>query len=160
MEVIGMRGLIWYHGESNTGNHSHYGPRLAALIRGWREAWKRDFPFFFVQLANYGKPQSDPNEDGGWPRVREAQRQTLSLPHTAMAVAIDVNPENDPHPPNKYEVGRRLTLPARALVSGEKVAYSGPHCLLNGCIHFEAVGIFVEFLSNDCLRHDGDAVPL
>ncbi len=119
-----IRGVIWYQGEANTAPERAplYGRLFTALIRDWRRAWAQgDFPFLFVQLANY---RAAP--DSMWPEVREAQRQALGLANTAMAVTIDIGNPGDIHPGNKREVGRRLSLAARALAYGETLVYSGP----------------------------------
>jgi sialate O-acetylesterase len=93
-----------------------------ALISDWRAHWREgDFPFLFVQIANF---TSTPLE--AWPVVREAQRRTLSLANTAMAVTIDIGDPGNVHPADKQDVGERLSLAARAIAYGEKVEYSGP----------------------------------
>jgi sialate O-acetylesterase len=87
-----FRGVIWYQGESNTSRAEQYRTLFPDMIRAWRAAWGRgDFPFYFVQLANIE------NRDG-WPELREAQRETLSLPNTGMAVTIDIGDPDDVHP--------------------------------------------------------------
>ena len=99
-----------------------------ALIRGWRRVWGQgDFPFLFVQLANYGRP-SGPEGPGDSERaeLREAQTVALSLPNTGMAVAIDIGEGRDAHPRNKQDVGRRLALVAGHVVYGWNEEYSGP----------------------------------
>src|SRR5262249_40482440 len=100
---FGVRGAIWYQGESNASRAGQYGVLFPAMIRDWRRAWgEGDFPFFFVQLANF-RPEG--RADGrAWAELRDAQRRTLSLPGTAMAVAIDVGESGDIHPRNKREV--------------------------------------------------------
>lgn len=119
-----IRGVIWYQGESNTDSLRApvYGRLFQAMIQDWRSAWHEgNFPFLFVQIANYDAGPGD-----GWPIVREAQSEALSLTNTAMAVTIDIgNPQNI-HPTDKQDVGFRLALAARALAYGEKVEYSGP----------------------------------
>ena len=119
-----IRGVIWYQGESNTASERApvYGRLFEALIRDWRRAWGQgDFPFLFVQLANYRTPP-----EAMWPELRESQRRALALAGTAMAVTIDIGEPSNIHPANKQEVGRRLALAARAVAYGEKIAYSGP----------------------------------
>ena len=117
-----IRGVIWYQGESNTDDERApiYGNVFQTMIRDWRMRWGQgDFPFLYVQIANF-------NAGDGWATVREAQRQTLSLKNTGMAVAIDVGSPNNVHPRDKQDVGHRLALWARDLSYGEQVEDSGP----------------------------------
>ncbi len=121
----GIKGVIWYQGESNVG-HAEYRERFSSMIDDWREKWGQgDFPFLFVQLASFLEPTSKPT-DSSWASLREAQRETLSVPNTAMAVAIDVGEWNDIHPLNKKAVGDRLAAAAQKLAYDEDVVYSGP----------------------------------
>ncbi|MCL2348246.1 MAG: sialate O-acetylesterase, partial [Planctomycetaceae bacterium] len=107
----GIKGAIWYQGETNAGRAYQYRTLFPLMIQTWREAWGQgDFPFYFVQLANY-----DPNGDkvlgeSAWAELREAQTMTLGLRNTGMAVTIDIGDSKDIHPKNKQEVGRRLAL--------------------------------------------------
>jgi sialate O-acetylesterase len=129
-----IRGAIWYQGESNRNDGLLYEKRMAALIEGWRLAWKLgDFPFYYVQLApyNYGYDRETPAGDVPdflrLPLIWEAQRNALRLPNTGMAVVTDIATLNDIHPPNKRDVGYRLSLWARANAYGEKtLECSGP----------------------------------
>jgi oligogalacturonide lyase len=124
-----VRGVLWYQGESNTQTAAIYAEQMKALIRNWRTDWgRKDLPFLFVQLANYGKfLDTMPGKGGGTTLVREQQLKSLAIANTAMVVAIDN--ADDPaniHPKNKQEIGRRLALAAEGLVYGEKLSYSGP----------------------------------
>jgi len=116
-----IRGVIWYQGESNSGERAPiYAHLFQTMIRDWRRSWDEgDFPFLFVQLANW-------NNGERWPEVRDAQRQALALRNTGMAVAIDIGDAVNLHPPNKQDVGLRLALAARAIAYGEKIEWSGP----------------------------------
>lgn len=117
-----IRGAIWYQGESNASPTGApiYARAFQAMIRDWRRAWGTgDFPFLFVQLANF---KANPS----WPDLREAQRETLSIANTGMAVTIDIGNPTNIHPTNKQDVGLRLALAARAVAYGEKLEYSGP----------------------------------
>jgi sialate O-acetylesterase len=120
-----IRGAIWYQGEANTrrdGAPDLYGRQLATMIDDWRQHWAiGDFPFYFVQLANF---RSDASED--WPAVREGQRTALQVKNTGMAVTIDIGNPDDVHPLNKQDVAKRLALLARAHTYREAVEYSGP----------------------------------
>ena len=91
-----IQGAIWYQGESNAGRAYEYRTLFPALIQDWRDAWAQgDFPFLFVQLANFMPAKPEPGESA-WAELREAQLMTLSLPNTGMAVAIDIGDANDP----------------------------------------------------------------
>ncbi len=121
-----IRGAIWYQGESNAGRAEQYRTLFPAMIADWRTAWGQgDFPFLFVQLANFGKRHDQPVECA-WAELREAQTMTLSLPNTAMACAIDIGEGADIHPRNKQDVGRRLALGALRTVYGRDIVHSGP----------------------------------
>ncbi|PWU05060.1 MAG: sialate O-acetylesterase [Bacteroidetes bacterium] len=122
-----IKGVIWYQGESNANNAMEYAGKFSTLIRDWRAKWKMgNFPFLYVQLPNFMETKSEPGESD-WARVREAQRKTLSIPNTGMAVAIDLGEWNDIHPLNKKPVGERLALQAMHLAYGDKnLVYSGP----------------------------------
>ena len=115
----GIKGAIWYQGESNAGKSRQYRSLFPAMIADWRAKWKLgDFPFVFVQIAPFnGQP----------PEIREAQMLTLAKSkNTAMAVTTDVGNATNIHPTQKEPVGQRLALAARALAYGEKTEYSGP----------------------------------
>ncbi|WP_200978051.1 sialate O-acetylesterase [Echinicola sp. 20G] len=127
LKQFSVKGVLWYQGESNVGEAYHYKEQMAALIEGWRKAWdKTDLPFLFVQLPNFMTPSHAPHS-GTWPQIREAQRKTLEIQHTGMAVTIDVGEANDIHPLNKKTVGERLALQAFKIAYGEtKGVFSGP----------------------------------
>jgi sialate O-acetylesterase len=110
-----IRGFIWYQGESNSDRPVEYRTLFPAMIRDWRRVWGRaDLPFYFVQLANFKAANDQPTESD-WAHLREAQRFTLSfVPHTGMAVIIDIGEAGDIHPKNKQDVGRRLAACALA----------------------------------------------
>lgn len=107
----GVRGGIWYQGESNGGEGVEYFHKMRALIEGWREIWNQgdfEFYFYFVQLADFQHPNDNPAGGDGWARIREAQRQALTIPYTGMAVITDIGEAKDIHPRNKQDVGIRL----------------------------------------------------
>jgi sialate O-acetylesterase len=109
-----LRGALWNQGESNADRASEYHPLFATMIKAWRVHFGQDdFPFYWVNLANYAVP-TDGNERGrSYAILREAQTKTLALPNTGQAIAIDIGDPKDIHPANKQEVGRRLALIAR-----------------------------------------------
>lgn len=126
-----IAGALWYQGESNSPTASIYRDLMETLITDWRKQWNEgDFPFIYVQLANIGKEiETEPAKGGTEAIKREAQLFNLSIPKTAMVVAID---NADPldmknvHPKNKQEIGKRMVLAALAIAYGEKLTYSGP----------------------------------
>ncbi len=122
----GIKGVLWYQGESNTGRAYQYRELFPALIENWRSRWgQENLPFIFVQLANIGQHVPQPGESP-WAELREAQLMTLSIPRTAMAVTIDIGEADNIHPRNKQEVGRRLALGALKVAYGRNVVSSGP----------------------------------
>ena len=121
---FGIKGVIWYQGESNSRLPfaALYARLFPALIADWRTEWHEgNFPFLFVQISSFKSNSSE-----AWPIIREAQRRSLSVANTAMAVTIDVGNPDNVHPGNKQTVAARLALAARALAYGERVEYSGP----------------------------------
>jgi len=105
----GVRGAIWYQGESNEEDKRAYHPKLKSLIEGWRQAWGQgDFPFHFVQLPGLSESSRDnPAGGDGRAEIRQAFVETLALPNTGMAVTLDIGTPGE-HPPNKYDTGIRL----------------------------------------------------
>lgn len=134
LTYLPVKGVIWYQGESNVGQYAQYQPRFTAMIRDWRAKWAQNsgqqqrLPFLFVQLANYLEKTPEPT-DSHWAGLREAQRQSLTEPDTAMVVAIDVGEWNDIHPVDKKTLAERLALAARAVALGEDAQYQGPQLL-------------------------------
>jgi sialate O-acetylesterase len=120
-----IRGAIWYQGEGNADKAYQYRELFPLMIKDWRKQWNYNFPFYFVQLANYTTVLPQPAE-ASWAELREAQLQTLHLENTGMAVIIDRGEVKSIHPKDKQEVGRRLSLIARANAYGEKIPFSGP----------------------------------
>lgn len=105
----GIRGAIWYQGESNVSRAYQYRTLFPLMIQNWREEWGQgDFPFYWVQLADFLAEKPEPAESA-WAELREAQTMTMkALPNTGEAVIIDIGEGKDIHPKNKVDVGRRL----------------------------------------------------
>ncbi|MBX2841891.1 MAG: acetylxylan esterase [Flammeovirgaceae bacterium] len=126
-----MKGVIWYQGESNDGEAHKYNHLFEEMINSWRDRWaggdvlNRNFPFLFVQLANYQKTPDNPKA-GEWPELRDAQLKALDLPNTGMVVTIDIGNQFDIHPRNKKDVGKRLALLAWEKAYGNDIISSGP----------------------------------
>jgi sialate O-acetylesterase len=121
----GIRGALWYQGESNVGRAALYSVQFPALISSWRSLFGQgDFPFLWVQLPGYAA--ADDHSGQAWAFLREAQSKALALPMTGQAVIFDGGDIRNIHPRDKQEVGRRLALIAKAKVYGIPVDYSGP----------------------------------
>jgi sialate O-acetylesterase len=123
----GIKGAIWYQGESNAGRAYQYRDLFPLMIQSWRDEWKQgDFPFYWAQLADYLAEQTQPG-DSTWAELREAQTMTMSrLPNTGEAVIIDIGEGKDIHPKNKVDVGRRLARWALAKDYGISIPYHSP----------------------------------
>jgi sialate O-acetylesterase len=124
-----IKGTAWYQGESNIPTKEIYSLQMEAMIKNWRTDWGQgDFPFIFVQLANYGKYiDTVAGKGGGTTYIREQQLKNLAVSNTAMVVAIDN--ADDPaniHPKNKQAIGKRLAIAAEGLVYHEGIIWSGP----------------------------------
>ncbi len=125
---FGIRGAIWYQGESNVERASEYRTLLPVMINDWRTRWQQgNFPFGIVQLANFHQVQKQPG-DSPWARLRDAQWQTSrTVTNTGLIVTIDLGDARNIHPANKQDVGRRLGVWAMSQVYGRKsILYCGP----------------------------------
>jgi sialate O-acetylesterase len=121
-----MKGVIWYQGESNAGRAWEHGQLFPFLIEQWRKEWGQgDFPFYWVQLADFKAEKSAPGESD-WAELRESQTKTLALANTGQAVIIDLGEGKDIHPKNKHDVAARLVRWALVKDYGLKFAYRSP----------------------------------
>ena len=123
----GIRGAIWYQGESNAGRAYQYRELFPLMIDSWRDEWGiGNFPFYWVQLADFMNENQNP-ENSSWAELREAQTMTMDkLPNTGEAVIIDIGEGKDIHPKNKQGVGARLARWALAKDYGIKIPYQSP----------------------------------
>jgi sialate O-acetylesterase len=119
----GIKGAVWYQGESNAGDAALYSYLFPLMITHWRSEWQQgDFPFYWVQLADYKTEAVEPEAES-WGEVREAQTLTLKLPNTGQAVTIDLGEGKDIHPRNKRDVAERLARWALVKDYGMKLSY-------------------------------------
>lgn len=122
----GIKGVIWYQGESNASRAWEYGQLFPYMIEQWRAEWGQgDFPFYWVQLADF-RAEVDQPGDSQWAELRESQTKTMSLPRTGEAVIIDLGEGNDIHPKNKYDVAARLVRWALAKDYGFNIEPQSP----------------------------------
>ena len=120
---MSIKGFIWYQGETNSAHDRapFYESLFSGLIEDWRMHFSQgNLPFLYVQISSFNSPGED------WGRVRDAQRRSLAVANTAMAVTLDIGLAGNVHPPDKQTVGARLALGARALAYGEQVPYASP----------------------------------
>jgi sialate O-acetylesterase len=151
----GLRGVLWYQGESNTEEAAPYQALLAALMLDWRRQFSAELPYLIVELPNFGPTPAAPTASD-WANLREAQRRAvLNDAHAALVVTIDVGDARELHPADKQSVGARLARAARHLIYGEPVTASGPvprSAMRDGArvvVSFEAVeGALVAYSSN------------
>ncbi len=124
---MSIKGAIWYQGENNANRAFQYRKSFPLMISDWRKQWKQgDFPFYFVQLANFNAANGNSLVGSAWAELREAQAMALALPNTGMAVIIDVGESYDIHPKNKQDVGKRLAALALNKTYGENIVCGGP----------------------------------
>ena len=117
-----IKGVIWYQGESNTGQPELYERLFPSMINNWRRDFGSDLPFYFVQIAPYDYGDYTKSEF-----LRDAQRKTLMLANTGMVVTLDIGNVKNIHPANKKDVGERLALwGLNNLYGKENLVYSGP----------------------------------
>ncbi len=123
----GIKGAIWYQGETNASRAYQYRDMFPLMIKNWRDEWKiGEFSFYWAQLADFMAENGQP-EDSAWAELREAQTLTMkALPNTGQAVIIDIGEGKDIHPKNKEDVGKRLARWALAKDYGVSVATQGP----------------------------------
>jgi sialate O-acetylesterase len=123
---FGIKGIIWYQGESNAERANEYGQLFPVMIKQWRREWGQgEFPFYWAQLPNYKDRVFRPG-DSDWAELRESQTRALALPRTGQAITIDLGEGKNIHPTNKAEVAARLVRWALARDYGIAIAYRSP----------------------------------
>lgn len=120
-----LKGVIWYQGENNTNRAYAYRSLFPLMIKDWRKQWGYNFPFIWVQLANFMSVDVRPKESE-WAELREAQNMALSLPATGQVVITDLGEVGDIHPKNKKDVGLRLAANAFQVAYGRDTIAAGP----------------------------------
>lgn len=149
----GLAGVIWYQGEANTWRPQAYQKVLPLLISSWRKDWnKPDLPFYFCQLPNFQARHSQPQKSL-WAELRESQDHTLAVPHTGMAVLIDLGEEKDIHPANKKGPGERLAAIALARSYKQPQPCEGPRYASHG-IEGSAIRVKFKDLSMGLVARD------
>jgi sialate O-acetylesterase len=152
-----IKGICWYQGETNTGKSVEYAQLLPALIKDWRQKWNNtSLPFLYVQLPGFMDYDYLPSESS-WAVLRESQAKALSVPNTAMTVAIDLGEWNDIHPDNKKDVGERLALSALKLAYHENVIHSGPS-LLSSEIKDQQIILTFDNIGSGLKTKDGEPI--
>tara|TARA_B000000557_G_scaffold175430_1_gene142825 strand:- start:324 stop:995 length:672 start_codon:yes stop_codon:yes gene_type:complete len=137
-----IKGVIWYQGEANVWEPSHYQDLLASMINDWRGYWRYQFPFYYAQITPLEYPEGQYSQI-----IRDAQRKTLKkVKKTGMAVLLDIGEKDNGHPGNKKDVGKRLALLALENDYNHNVVSSGPlyedHTIVDDYIEisFKSVG--------------------
>lgn len=152
-----IKGVVWFQGESNTGDPGNYQPMLTAMIRDWRDRFgQENVPFIIIQLANFLESADQPRESN-WAELREAQRKTAQLPGTGLVVTIDLGEWNDIHPLNKKDVGYRAAWQAFRLAYGESGVATSPLPVRANC---KGRNIFILFSETGSGLVSRDGRPL
>lgn len=154
---VSLKGILWYQGESNSGQPEKYESYLNALVSGWRQVFNQpELPFIFAQLPNFMDVSYLPTESN-WAEFREAQLKALSIPNTAMTVNIDLGEWNDIHPENKKDVGERMALAGLKLAYNQDLVYSGP---LFKDYEIKGNKIIISFnhVGSGLINNDGDTL--
>ena len=115
-----LRGVLWYQGEGDNDRPTEYSLLFPRLIQSWRQAWGQALPFIFASLSSYVWPTDS------WAYLREAQTKGLSQTNTGMIMTYDIGDYADIHPVDKWDVGYRFYMKARAVAYGENLISSGP----------------------------------
>ena len=165
---VPVAGVLWYQGESNADNRDDataYGDLFRTMITGWREALgQADLPFMWVQLPNFGDPQTaaqgGPPTFDAWPILRAEQSEALALPATGEVVAIDTGLPDatggvDIHPRNKEPVGERMALVVREVVYGEDLVAGGPRYAANALLEDGTVAVTLTGATDGLTTADG-----
>lgn len=156
---FGIRGVLWYQGESNEERAEQYGLLLPTMIKSWREKWNQPkLPFGIVQLPNFRDVAPQPTDEA-WSHLREQQRRTVvNTLHTGLIVTIDIGEAHDIHPHNKLDVGKRMSRWALADVYGQNITATGPifeKAKVEGSkvvLQFDEVGEGLRILQGDQLQ--------
>jgi sialate O-acetylesterase len=151
----GIKGAIWYQGESNAARAAEYADLFPLMISHWRKEWAQgDFPFYWVQLADFKAEQAQPG-DSEWAELRESQTKTIrAIPNGGQAVILDLGEAADIHPRDKRDVAERLARWALARDYGQKLVYRSPEYQSVAITGSQAVLTFDLFGSEKLRAHD------
>jgi sialate O-acetylesterase len=154
-----MRGAIWYQGEGNARPGAvPYDQTLPLMINDWRKRWGDEFSFYYVQLASYHAPSTEPGTPDSWALTQDRMRLVLATtPKTGMAVTNDVGEANDIHPKNKKDPGERLARWALAKDYGKQLLYSGP-LFKSSEVKDGAIRVTFDQAGEGLKSRDGDAL--
>ena len=144
-----IKGVIWYQGESNAQNIETHERLFPLLVNSWRENWKEELPFYYVQLSSSDRPS--------WTWFRNSQRKMMAaIPNCGMAVSSDRGDSLDIHPRYKREIGERLARWALNKTYGRRIIPSGP---LYRSVEFKDGAAYLSFDYGEGL-HTSDGQPL
>lgn len=154
-----MRGAIWYQGEANAKPGAvPYDSTLPLMIGDWRKRWGDEFSFYFVQLANYRAPSTEPGTPDAWALLQDRMRRILATtPKTGMAVINEVGEEKDIHPKDKKTPGERLARWALAKDYGRDLLYSSP-LFKSSEVRGDAIRVTFDHAGTGLKSRDGGAL--
>lgn len=154
-----MRGAIWYQGEANAkAGAVPYDQTLPLMIRDWRNRWGDEFSFYFVQLANYHAPSTEPGTPDAWALLQDRMRRSLATtPKTGMAVINEVGEAGNIHPKDKKTPGERLARWALAKDYSRDLIYSGP-LFKSSEVRGDAIRVSFDHAGTGLKSRDGGAL--
>ncbi|APZ46660.1 sialate O-acetylesterase [Polaribacter reichenbachii] len=152
-----FKGVLWYQGESNTGNPKEYAGYMHTLADSWRTVFKSpNIPFIYAQLTNFMDVSYLPTESN-WAELRDAQLKSLSIANSAMVVNIDLGEWNDIHPDDKKSVGERMALAGLKLAYNEDLVYSGP-IYKSHKVEGNKITISFNHIGSGLMSKDGESI--
>lgn len=119
LKEYGVKGVIWYQGESNVSRRNEYADLLTAMMADWRKTFDApELPFYIVELADF----LHPNDTGGrkaWAEMRQEQAKAAEQSSNAYLIKnSDLGEWNDIHPLDKKTLGKRV---AEAIKNGQLI---------------------------------------
>ena len=108
LQNYGIRGVLWYQGESNVDRRNEYAALLTAMIADWRSTFGNpELPFYIVELADF-LSRDDVSGRQAWAEMRKEQAKVAETNrNTRLIRNSDLGEWNDIHPLDKKTLGQR-----------------------------------------------------
>ena len=108
LQNYGIRGVLWYQGESNVDRRNEYAALLTVLIADWRSTFDNpELPFYIIELADF-LSRDDVSGRQAWAEMRKEQAKVAETNrNTRLIRNSDLGEWNDIHPLDKKTLGQR-----------------------------------------------------